>query len=98
MAQALSARAQDGGLICLKEFSLKEPKTKLVASILVKLGCEGKVLIVLDAPNPGLMRASRNLQTVLVRMASDVNAYEVLRCKKLVITQSALDKLGARWN
>ena len=98
LAQALSARAQDGSVICVKDFVIKEPKTKLVAAVLAKLGCEGKVLIVLDAPNAGLMRASRNLPTVLVRMASDINAYEVLRCKKLVITQPALEKLGARWN
>ena len=98
LAQALSARAQDGGLICLKEFSIKEPKTKLVAATLAKLGCEGKTLIVLDAPNSALALASRNLPNVSVRLAADINAYEVLYCKKLVITQPALEKLGARWN
>jgi len=98
LAQALSARAQDGGLICVKEFSIKEPKTKLVAATLAKLGCEGKTLIVLDAPNSALALASRNLPNVAVRLAADINAYEVLYCKKLVITQPALEKLGARWN
>lgn len=98
LAQALSARAQDGGLVCVKEFTIKEPKTKLIAAALAKLGCEGKTLIVLDAPNPAIARASRNIQTVAVRLAADINAYEVLYCKKLVITQPALEKLGARWN
>lgn len=99
LAQALSARAQDGGLICLKDFSIKEPKTKLVAAALSKLGCEGaKTLVIVDAPNAKLARASRNIPTVAVRLAADVNAYEVLYCKKLVITQPALEKLGARWN
>ncbi len=98
LAQALSARAQDGGLVCVKDFILKEPKTKLVVSTLAKLGCEGKTLIVLDAPNSALVLACRNLPTVAVRLAADINAYEVLYCKKLVITQPALEKLGARWN
>ena len=98
LAQALSARAQDGSLICVKDFTLKEPKTKLVAATLAKLGCEGKTLIVLDAPNPALVLAARNLATVAVRLAADFNAYEVLYCKKLVITQPALEKLSARWN
>lgn len=98
LAQALSARAADGGLVFVKELALKEPKTKLVAAALEKLGCSGKTLIVLDAPNPALARASRNIPEVIVRLASDVNAYEVLRAKKLVITQPALEKLGARWN
>ncbi|MEK7390160.1 MAG: 50S ribosomal protein L4 [Elusimicrobiota bacterium] len=98
LAQALSARVQEGSLICVKDFSIKEPKTKLVATALAKLGCAGRVLLVIDAPNEVLMRASRNISSVLVRLASDINAYEVLHCKKLVITQPALEKIGARWN
>jgi large subunit ribosomal protein L4 len=98
LAQALSARAQDGGLVCVKELSLKEPKTKLVAALLAKLGCEGRTLIVLDAPNASIARATRNIQKLEVRLAADINAYEVLNCRKLVITQPALEKLGARWN
>jgi large subunit ribosomal protein L4 len=98
LAQALSARAADGGLVCVKELSIKEAKTKLVASTLAKLGCAGRTLVVLDAPNPELTRAGRNIPTLAIRLAADVNAYEVLNCKKLVITQPALEKLGARWN
>jgi large subunit ribosomal protein L4 len=98
LAQALSARALDGGVICVKDFTLKEPKTKLAAAALAKLGCEGKTLIVLDAPNKDLVLAFRNIPTVAVRLAADINAYEVLYAKKLVITQPALEKLGARWN
>ena len=98
LAQALSARAQDGGLICVKDLALKEPKTKLMAGVLEKLGAAGRTLVVLDAPNAALKRASRNIPTVALVLAADVNAYEVLKCKKLIITQPALEKLGARWN
>ena len=98
LAHALSARAQDGGLICVKELSLKEAKTKLMAGLIEKLGGEGRVLIVLDAPNAALKRASRNLQSVELVLAGDLNAYEVLKCKKLIITPAALEKLGSRWN
>ena len=98
LAQALSARAQDGGLICVKELALKEPKTKLMAALLATLGGAGRVLIVLDAPNAALKRASKNLQAVELVLAADLNAYEVLKCEKLIITQPALEKLGARWN
>ena len=98
LAQALSARAQDGGLVCVKEFALKDAKTKLIAGVLAKLGCEGRTLIVLDAPNAPVARAARNIQKLEVRLAADINAYEVLNCRKLVITQAALEKLGARGN
>lgn len=98
LAQALSARAADGGMLVLKELSFKEPKTKLAAAMLEKLGASGKVLIVLDATNAALARAVRNIPEVLVRLASDINAYEVLRAKKIILTQPALEKLGTRWN
>jgi large subunit ribosomal protein L4 len=98
LAQALSARAQDGGIVLVKDFSIKEPKTKLVAAALEKLGASGKTVIVLDAPNVNVARAAKNIPEVIIRLAADVNAYEVLRAKKLIITQPALEKLGARWN
>ncbi len=98
LAHALSARAQDGGLVCVKELALKEAKTKLMAGILERLGGARRVLIVLDAPNAVLKRASRNLQGVELVLAADLNAYEVLKCEKLIIVQPALEKLGARWN
>lgn len=98
LAQALSARAADGGIVLVKDFSFKEAKTKLAAAALAKLGASGKTVIVLDAPNPNVARATKNIPEVLVRLAADVNAYEVLRAKKLIITQPALEKLGARWN
>ena len=98
LAQALSARAQDGGLIFVKDLALKDAKTKLMAVMLTKLGGEGRILIVLDAPNAALKRASRNLPTVEVVLAADVNAYDDLKCKKLILTQPALEKLGSRWN
>lgn len=98
LAQALSARAQDGGLVCVKDLALKDAKTKIMAATLAKLGGEGRILIVLDAVNASVKRAARNLPTVEVVLAADVNAYDVLKCKKLIITQPALEKLGARWN
>ena len=99
LAQALSARAQDGGLICVKDLALKEAKTKLMVGLLSNLGAaEGRTLVVLDAPNASLKRAAKNLPNVALVLAADVNAYEVLKCKKLIITQPALEKLGARWN
>jgi ribosomal protein L4 len=52
----------------------------------------------LDAPNVAIARATRNIPKLEVRLAADINAYEVLNCRKLVITQPALEKLGARWN
>lgn len=98
LAQALAARFADGGIVFVDKLAVEAPKTKSVAAILKQLGCAGSVLIVLDQPDQALARASRNIPDVEIKLAADLNAYVVLRCRKLVVTQPALEKLGARWN
>ena len=94
LSQALSARAADGGLIFVDALSFEEGKTKAVAAMLKKLGCGDKTMLVLAEPKPGLTRASRNIPGVQVALASDLNAYTVLRSRKLVMVQGALEKLA----
>ncbi len=98
LAHALAARNADAGLVVVDEIKLKEAKTKSVAEILKSLGCAGRTIIVLDAPNAKITLAARNIPNVEVLLAGDLNAYTVLRSKKLVLTQPALEKLSARWN
>ena len=98
LAQALAARYADGGIIFVDKIGVTEAKTKNVAAVLKQLGCSGRVMIVLDQPDQALTRASRNIPGVEISLASDLNAYVVLRAKKLVMTQPAVEKLGARWN
>ncbi len=98
LAQALAARYQAGGVLFVDAFSVEQPKTKAVAEILKKLGCDGRTIVVLDQPDAKLAQASRNIPNVEVLLAGDLNAYTVLRSRKLVMTRSALEKLGARWN
>lgn len=98
LSQALTARLQAGGVIFVDGFQFKEAKTKLVAAALEKLGCQGRTILVLDQPDQKLTLAARNIPNVEVLLAGDLNAYSVLRSKKLVMTRSAVEKLGARWN
>lgn len=98
LAQALAARLADGGIVFVEGLSLPEPKTKALAAILAALKCEGRVMLVLDGPDRNLSVAGSNIPGLRIRLASDLNAYEVLGCRKLVMTRPALEKLGARWN
>ena len=98
LAQALAARQADGGLIIVDEIKVPETRTKHAMQILKALGCNGRTLLVIDQPNAQLTLAVRNIPGVEVLLAGDINAYIVLRSKKIVLTQSALEKLGARWN
>jgi large subunit ribosomal protein L4 len=51
------------------------------------------LLIGTDKLDPVVYKSARNLEGVRVLPASDFNAYEVLRPRRLVLTRSALDAL-----
>lgn len=98
LAQALSARAQDGSLRVVDSFALDGAKTKQVSQMLKALKAERRTLLVSDQHDESLVRASRNLQQVEVRLVAHLNALEVLGCRNLILTKAALEKLGSKAN
>lgn len=98
LAQALSAKAQAGGLILVDKMELDEPKTKLLAAALTKLKCAGRTVLVLDRSDANLTRAGRNIPGLELALEGDLNAYMVLRSRQILMTRAALDKLTTRWN
>lgn len=98
LAQALSARAADGGLKVLDVLSVEGARTRQMAELLKRIGAEEKPLLVLDQHDRNLAIAGRNIPGLKVSLASNLNAYEVLRCGALVMMRAALEKLRSRWN
>lgn len=96
LVSALSAKALDNGIVVLDNLAITEPKTKHVDQILKKVKAEGPVLMVVDKVTPELHRAARNIAKLLVTTTVKVNVYEIMHCKKMIITQSALHNLEAR--
>jgi large subunit ribosomal protein L4 len=83
------------GTIVLDELSLAEPRTRDVARTLDALGVDRGCLIATEAYDETAWKSARNLPRVAMKPVSDVNAYDLLRHPKLVITRAALEKLVA---
>ena len=98
LAQALSARAADGGLRILDSLALDGAKTKQVAALLKAVKAGTRILIVTEAHDENLVRASRNVEGLKVSLAAHLNAYDVLVCRTLIMTKGAIEKLAPRWN
>ena len=94
--QALVSRLQDGDVIVVDSLDIKTPKTREFVEILKGLQVKGRTLLVHEAPSQNLRLASRNVENVNTVSAESVNAYQILDCGKMVITQAALQKLAAR--
>lgn len=91
---ALSYKAKEDGILVLEDFSFEVPKTREMITIKDNLKiADKKSLFVLPVENKNIYLSSRNLQDVLVVTASDLNTYQVLNAKTLVILESSVKKI-----
>ena len=62
-------------------------KTKEFAKILKNLKLEGKILALIDGSDASVERVSRNIRSFNIMRSQDVNAYDILKNKKLLVTK-----------
>jgi len=90
LRSALSDRAQSERVMVIDGWNFDAPKTKDAVASLGALEIEGKVLLVLGNDNDTAARSFRNLPSVQLVQASELNAYDVLCSDWLVFTQATL--------
>src|SRR5437588_3549003 len=91
---ALLSKFQDQEAVIIDDLTLPEIKTKQVAGILKALKLDGtSCLISMAGRDDILYKSARNLRGVEVLPASQLNAYMVLRQKRLLLTRAALEEL-----
>ncbi len=96
---ALSEKAKENNLIVLDSLNLEKPKSKEFVKILQALNAGPKaknVLVVTDKMEDSLKKAAANVDFVSVELASNIHTFEVLKARKLVITQDGLNELAKR--
>ncbi|HIE10766.1 MAG TPA: 50S ribosomal protein L4 [Kiritimatiellae bacterium] len=96
LRRAFSERVASGEVIILEELHLQQPRTRLLSQIMKKLSLTGGVLFVVDKLDRNLFLASRNLPDAEVVQASDVNAYQMLRYRRVVVTSRGMQALEER--
>lgn len=89
---ALTYKAQDSAIKVIEDITLDSAKTSQMVKILKNLEVSGKkTLIVLNDMNNNVYLSTRNLQGVEVLRVSDLNTYEILKAKNLIMVESAVD-------
>ena len=98
LVSALSLKREQGQILLLEDAGLKEPKTKELVGIVHALGLNAsRTLFVVASVDEKLKRASRNIKELFsVKLARDVNAYDIFRRKKLLIEKEAIATLERR--
>ncbi|MBI3986340.1 MAG: 50S ribosomal protein L4 [Lentisphaerae bacterium] len=94
--RALSERIRDRAVRGVDAFPVASPKTRDFLTWLKTQNLAGKLLIVSDKVERNLTLATRNVGTIEVARARDVNAYQLMRVRHIVASRGALDVLKKR--
>jgi large subunit ribosomal protein L4 len=97
LKHALSSKAKDGGIIVIDKATVKDAKTKALATKFDKLGLENALIIDGVEIEANFRTAVRNIPNIDVLPVQGINVYDIMRRKTLVLTKAALDALEARF-
>ena len=94
-ASALSLKVKEGSVKVLEDFSFDSPKTKDYANVLNSLELsDTKSLLVSGEYNTNLYLSARNVANSKVVNANELSTYDILNCKTLLVSESALKSLA----
>ncbi|MDD5697029.1 MAG: 50S ribosomal protein L4 [Victivallaceae bacterium] len=98
LKRAFSERVEEDSVIVLDKIEFADGKTKSVKALLNALQLTGTGMIVVPEYTASLIKATGNLDDVVLRKAASVNVYELLRFSKLIFAKESLDILLKRMN
>jgi large subunit ribosomal protein L4 len=90
---ALLGKFLDDEVAAMDGVALEAPSTKRVAAALRALNLTGRTLLVTPRRDDVLWRSARNIEGTTVRPAAEVNAYDLLSCRNVVLVNGALEDL-----
>ena len=74
----------------LDSLEMNEAKTQAYLTVLKNLKVDDKkTLVVLPSQSDSIYKSSRNLKGHQVRVAGDLNTYDILNCKNLIFVGNA---------
>jgi len=90
LRSALSDRAADDKVVVVSAWDFDTPSTKAAAAALAAMGVEGRALVVLSPDDVTAWKSFRNLPSVHVLTAGELNTYDVLVSDHVVFTEATL--------
>jgi len=92
---ALTYKAKENSIAVIEDFSFDTHKTKNYITFLKAVaGGSAKTLLVLPDANKNVVLSGRNIQNAKVITASQINTYDLLNADKLLLVESAIEKIA----
>ncbi len=93
LKSAILSKILDDQTILLDQIQIEQPKTKRIAELLQNLKIDRTCLLAIEQHDNNIWKSARNIAGLSMKAAADMNAYDVLRPHRLVITKAALEGL-----
>lgn len=90
---ALLSKLLDGQTTVIDDLSFSKPRTKEMDGVLKALGIKTTCLVTIAEHDVNVWKSARNIPSLRVSPACDLNAYDLLKQIRLLITRAALDSL-----
>src|SRR5688500_10671704 len=90
---AILAKIQSNDIRVLDQIALEQPKTKLMAGVFKALGIDRSCLFALPGRDENLERSARNIDRTTLTTVDQLNAWDILRNRTLVVTRAGMEKL-----
>ncbi len=90
---AILSKIQSGDVRVLDSIKFEQPKTKFVAQMYKALGIDRSCLLAINGRDEALERSARNLGRTTLTTVSQLNAWDILRNRTLLMTKEGLQAL-----
>jgi len=96
---ALTYKANDKEITILEDLKFDQPKTKDFLSLMENLKMtDGKTLFVISDNDKNVYLSARNIQAARIMPANQLTTYDILKAKRLVIAEGAVEKIENLFN
>ncbi len=94
---AIASKLMDNQLVLIDDLKFDKPGTKEMAGILKSLGLnKSTTLVATEGYDLTVLKSARNIEGVTVSPIADLNALNVLKPRRVLMTKAALDAVRAK--
>jgi large subunit ribosomal protein L4 len=86
---AILAKAMSGTAMIIDGLKFDSPKTATMSKMLRATKADGGALLAYATDDPNMLLSGRNIPNFDIKRVGDINAYEVMKARRLIFTRDA---------
>jgi len=99
LERAFYERVRDGEVDVIQCFEAAEPKTRVMNAVLANIDAKARKILIVDANwEDAVILSARNLARVYMTEASSINALDLSRYDRVVVSENGIKTILARLN